>query len=153
MANVRALISFMGASPSWPHLVLTTSQSPQLLISSHCGVGRQHMNLGRIQHAVHNNPATKRDKQSIEVILKAKSDSDTPVGKQPLHPLTSSPGIYRMSPMCQALGQGWRHSSKQAKHYFCPHSVHNLAGGNTQRTSIVLRQCVVEPPCPLKRPA
>ena len=33
---IRALIPFMKAPPSWPHLILIISQRPQLLILSHC---------------------------------------------------------------------------------------------------------------------
>ena len=37
----------LGATPSWPHLILITSKSLHLLTPSHCGVGLQQMNLLR----------------------------------------------------------------------------------------------------------
>lgn len=46
---IKTLIPFIEASPSWSHLILTTSQSPHLLILSHWGIGFQHLNFGRIQ--------------------------------------------------------------------------------------------------------
>lgn len=95
----RALIPFMRAPPSLPHLILIISQRPYLLILPHQWVGLHHMNFGVI-HLVHN-----RGHFCMNILWVSNLDSASL--KQ--NPLTSLQLLLNLPPSCNLFPVGDPH--------------------------------------------